>query len=115
MGTIGFKASIIVSCPIFLFSILICLSDIYASRKDFILTFKKLFLEISDKPYEIRLNYEKHNKIKIVIEENLYSSNAHVIKEKSKHLTAYMDCSESHESMVKFLLELVEKSENTFK
>lgn len=96
-------------------SVVIATSFFNYSQKEFLYNLKQLFLELSDKPYEIRLSYEKDKKIKIIIEENLYSSNSHIIKEKSKHLTAYLDPEQSYDSIIKFIIELVKKSESLFK
>lgn len=84
-------------------------------KKKFSNAIKQLFLELSEKPYEFRISYEKEQKLKIVIEENLYFNQSHVIKEKSKHLTAYLDFKENKESIVSFVVELVKKSESMFR
>lgn len=87
----------------------------FSGRKVYTNILKLLFIELANNPYEFRCSYEKDNKIKIIIEENLYHDTSHVIKEKSKHITAYLDYTKSHESIVEFIQELVKKSESTFK
>lgn len=78
---------------------------------------KKFFLTLADKPYEFRSSWESFHKntIKIIIEENQYLDGGHIIKDKSRHFTAYIDASQSSKSIVKALIAMVQKAESTFK
>lgn len=86
------------------------------SITNYIFLIKKLFLEISSKPFEVRIEKVKgeSKKLKVVIEKNLLIENSHVIKEKSEHLTAYIDSSQSAESVISMICVLVKKAEEKF-
>lgn len=54
------------------------------------------------------------NRFKVVVEENLFINNTHVIKGKSRHVTGYVDVSQSKESLIGFIVELVKETEEAF-
>lgn len=89
----------------------------YFSKKEFKSNFRKLFINLAEKPYEIRVEEIKKekSKLKVIIEENILLDNRHVIKEKSKHITGYVNLNASGESVINLILTLVKESEIKFK
>jgi len=77
---------------------------------------KELIYLLMDKPYEVRIERVDWFgfKVKIIIEENLTSNGGSVIKEKSRHITAYTNLRLSRKDLTQFTLELVQKAESTF-
>jgi hypothetical protein len=76
---------------------------------------KNLFFELSEKPYEFRIEMESVGKAKIVIEANQIQNNTLVVKDKSQHLTAYIDLKSSREDIVSSVVSLVKLAEEKFK
>lgn len=83
--------------------------------------FKELFINVCSKPYEFRIEYVKNekgnidrNKAKIIIEKNVLVDNSHVIKEKSEHITAYLDLTQSKDSLIYMIHTLAKKAEEKF-
>lgn len=74
----------------------------------------KLFSTLSDKPYEVRVERTGHRKLKMVVESN-FIKNGHVMKEKSQHFTSYIDLKQSTKSIVEFVVDVVKKTESSFK
>jgi len=98
---------------VFVFSFLPCsILEAYL-QKNYL---KKLLYLLMDKPYEVRIERVSffNSKIKIIIEENLTTNGGSVIKEKSRHITAYTDLRLSRKDLIEFTLELVQKAESTF-
>ena len=85
------------------------------ARKRLMVHIKNLLVELCEKPFEVRVETSKPNKLKVIIEENLLIGGAHVIKEKSKHMTAYIDLSERYESIVGMIVALAKEAEVKFK
>ena len=86
------------------------------AQKLFIKNFKSLFLNLADNPYEIRVEKVKKekNKLKVIIEENILLDNNHIIKEKSKHITGYVNLKASGDSIINLIIKLVKESEKKF-
>lgn len=83
---------------------------------------KQLLVEVCEQPYEVRVELVKdgekamrNKKAKVIIEENLLISGSHVIKEKSKHISAYLDLTQPSESLIAMMATLAKKAESQFK
>jgi hypothetical protein len=95
--------------------------DISSWLKRYLRTVQTLLVEICEKPFEVRTewamvnNKPDYSKVKVIIEENLLINGSHVIKEKSRHITAYIDITQSDESILGMLVALAKEAENKFK
>jgi hypothetical protein len=114
-GLLFFKNNCILM--IGLFVVMWTFSD-WLLRRGTMRNVKKALSLMMDKPYEVRIEpvnaYNYYNKkVKIIIEENqIYSGG--VIKDKSKHITAYTDLRNSDKDLINFLFELAKKAEDSF-
>jgi hypothetical protein len=75
-----------------------------------------LFKCLADKPYEVRCDFIKFwgNKIKVVVEDNTYLDGGHVIKEKTRHFTSYIDAYSPHTTILSAIVAIVKKAEADF-
>jgi len=98
-----------------LFAIIFYTHDRYQSRTSPLQYRKELFNLLSEAPYEVRLSWTswQQKSIKFLIEENLVKPGG-VIKEKSRHLTAYLDYTANPVDQIRFITELVKKAEDSF-
>lgn len=111
----GLILSSIMAIIFFIMGIQMFISSKIDSVNKFKKNFKQLFMNLSDKPYEIRIeNTDDKNKYKVIIEENVMLCDDHVIKEKSRHITGYINNKATGESIIKVILSFVEKAEKTF-
>lgn len=115
-GAMGFVPimSVLVGFPLILLLIGECRA--VNSKKKLSLELQNLFHLLSDKPYEVRIKWDKtsEKKLKVMVEENVVVD-SHVLKEKSKHFTAYIDHKADTKSIVKFMAMLVKEAETRFK
>lgn len=87
----------------------------YGTNKQALDALKELYVELSEKPYECRMEWVKgEQKVKVVVEANLVLDEGLVIKEKSQHLTAYLDMTQPGEKMCVMIATLIKKAEAQF-
>jgi hypothetical protein len=75
-----------------------------------------IFKCLSDKPYEIRCEFVKlwGNKVKVIVEDNTYLDGGHVIKEKTRHFTSYLDSTAPNNTILAAIVSIVKKAEADF-
>jgi len=95
--------------------------DTSSFLKRYLQTVQNLLVEICEQPFEVRTDWAMVNnkpdytKVKVIIEENLLIHGSLVIKEKSRHITAYIDITQSEESILGMLVALAKEAEVKFK
>jgi hypothetical protein len=89
--------------------------DAEFTKNNYLSCVKLLFLNLSNKPYEIKCEFtdKSTEKLKIVVEENLYME-GYIIKNKTRNFTAYIDLNESSKTILQAIIEIVKEAESMF-